>query len=224
MKRTRMLLWLIVIPVLLSACLKNLPDKNAGKIESTQTREEILADQMAAAQATGTAPVVSGETTSEEIEIRSGTTPIPAGVTYDNPWDYCQAVGTISTPGSEYTGAQTHPDVTSSVLQAMGIDNAEAGSFSVIWRCMNGQVWGCDSSSYPNCPNPVDFSSEPSDVMKQECAKPEMENIVLPAAVTGRETAYEWVCRNGVPEISGQAVSADEYGFNASIWFPVMRQ
>ncbi len=226
MKRISTLLWVLTIPVLLSACFKNLPSQSTGTPESTKTREEILTEQMAAAQTTTPGAGEATLTVGEGTGISSGTTPIPSGVTYGDPWDYCQATGSISEPGAEYTGAQPHPGITASILQAMGMDTetAASGSFSVIWRCMDSQVWGCDVSSYPNCPNPVDFSTEPSDIMKQECAKAELDNVVLPSAVTGRDTAYEWTCRNGIPEISGQGVSADAYGFNASIWLPVMRQ
>lgn len=224
MKKIHPLIWLSVLPFLLSACLKNLPQEDAGTVESTQTREEILASQLANAQVTRTPINNTGEEAVNWVEINTGANSIPAGVTFDNPWDYCQAVRTISSPGIEYVGKTPNDEVTESVLQAMNIDNSEAANHSTIWRCMNGQVWGCDSSSYPNCPNQVDFSTEPSDIMKEECAKSEMENVVLPSAVTGRDTAYEWICKAGLPEITGQEVTADEFGFNANIWFPVMQQ
>ncbi|MHC1772548.1 MAG: hypothetical protein AB9907_12620 [Flexilinea sp.] len=224
MKKMHTLILLSVLPLLLTACLKNLPGGNAGTTESTQTREEILADQLANVQGT---PAPGSDTVEEAVnwvEINAGANSIPAGLTFDNPWDYCQAVGTISSPGIEYAGKTPYDAVTTSILQAMNIDTSEVASHISIWRCANGQVWGCDSSTYPQCPNQVDFSTEPSDIMKEECAKSEMENVVLPGAVTGRDTAYEWVCKAGIPEISGQAVSADEFGFNANIWFPVMKQ
>ena len=69
------------------------------------------------------------------VEINAGANSIPAGLTFDNPWDYCQAVGTISSPGIEYAGKTPYDAVTTSILQAMNIDTSEVANHISIWRC-----------------------------------------------------------------------------------------
>ena len=64
MKKMHTLILLSVLPLLLTACLKNLPGENAGTTESTQTREEILADQLANVQGT---PAPGSDTVEEAV-------------------------------------------------------------------------------------------------------------------------------------------------------------
>ena len=223
MKKTIPLIWIFLVPFMVSACLKNLPSENRNPIQNTPAEEQTASGQTALSQTESTVVSDQPQNQTNQMNILLGSNTLPAGTTFDNPWDYCKAVGTINTPGSEYIGKSPNDEVTESVLQAMGIDLSEASNHITIWRCANGQVWGCDSSSYPQCPELVDFSTQPSEIIQNECAKPGMENVTLPGAVTGYTTAYEWTCKSGVPQITGQGVTADEFGFNANIWFPVIR-
>ena len=42
---------------------------------------------------------------------------------------------------------------------------------------------------------------------------------VIPAAVTGRATVYEWVCQDGKPKAGKQLFTADPRGYLADFWF-----
>ncbi len=224
MKKVIPLIWILLIPFMVSACLKNLPGEKREPAPNTPVVEQGVTEQTGPSLTDSAGTSGTSQNQINQVNVLVGSNTLPAGVTYDNPWDYCKAVGTINTPGSEYTGKTPNDEVTRSILQAMGINLTEVPNHITIWRCANGQVWGCDSSSYPQCPELVDFSTQPSEIIKTECAKPEMENVTLPGAVTGHTTAFEWTCISGLPQITGQGVTADEFGFNANIWYPVIKQ
>lgn len=212
--RIYVLFFLLFLSLSFSGCLKNLPQKDLQPIGEPPAVDEISGrlddtDQIPAVEGT---PNTMG----------AGNA-IPAGITYEDPWQYCLAAVTVNAPGEEYTGSPSPEAIRESVFRMLMIAEADRPSHNVIWRCLDGQVMGCDATASQDCLTSYSLDQTPSSAAVEECAKPDMEGIVLPAAVAGRETPYEWSCVNGEPTITGQGISIDEQGFNLLIWFPVMK-
>ena len=213
---------LIILSLLLSSCISNLP----GKVTSTPDATEIALSQ--ADSTTQSTAVVLEEDALPVGELvwteASGTRELPAGSSYDDPWDYCNAVGTIDQPGSEYNGENPPAAVKEEVLSALSVSASDGTGHNVVWRCVDNQVMGCDTTMFQHCLTLMDLSTTPKDAVVTECKKTEMNNSTLPSAVVDNDTPYEWTCNNGVPVISGQGISVDEQGYNTSIWYLVPRQ
>lgn len=209
MKKNRILPWFI-LPVLLSGCLTNIPIKSP---------DEPIA--LAAASETAPDPVEGAP-----VFVDSGAdfpnpdaTPIPAGTTFDSPWRYCEAVYTIDSPGIEYVGEKPPAAVRKTVTNMVGVSESDGAAHSIVWRCMDGQVYACDVTASTHCLTKMKLLTQPSQAMVSECSKAENEGLVLPVAVTGPETPYEWTCTDSVPTITRQGITVDPRGFNANIWY-----
>lgn len=138
---------------------------------------------------------------------------------YDDPFRYCAAVGTIDQPDGRYTG----PELPDSIVQAMvrgGIVTADAPpefQRNAVWRCMEDHVWVCHFGANLPCAEKADTSQAPAPAMQDYCrTHPTAEAI--PAAVTGRATVYEWACKDGKPEVVKQLFTADPQGYLAEFW------
>ncbi len=152
-----------------------------------------------------------------------GGAPVP--VSYTDPCAYCAAVGTVDTPGADYTGPKVSEALARGLQLAMDapdtpLDMIQNGS---VWRCMDGQVYGCFVGANLPCEAKGDPSREPAQEAVDFCqANPDSDFI--PAVAIGRETIYEWRCRAGTPEISRQVNEVDAQGFIAGIWYPVIAE
>lgn len=141
-------------------------------------------------------------------------------VTFDDPFAYCAAVGTMDAPDARYTG----PGMPDSIVQAMvaqGIVSADAPlefQKNAVWRCMNSKVWVCHYGANLPCLEKADTSQEPSAEMKQFCTENPAAEFI-PAYVTGRATVYEWRCRDGKPEVVRQIFAVDAQGYLADFWY-----
>lgn len=140
--------------------------------------------------------------------------------TYDDPFAYCAAIGTIDAPEARYTG----PKMPVSIVQAMlakGIivpDAPPEFQQNAVWRCMDARVWVCHFGANLPCLEKADPSQTPTTEMKDFCkANPDVEAI--PAAVTGRATVYEWRCTSGTAEIARQVFHADPQGYLTEFWY-----
>jgi hypothetical protein len=145
----------------------------------------------------------------------------PGGpVKYSDPFAYCAAVGTADSPSPQYTG-QKLPDVIVQGMISQGIVSADAPpefQSNAVWRCMNHQVWVCHFGANLPCEDKADTSTAPSPEIQGFCGSdPNAESV--PAAVTGRDTVYEWRCRSGKPEIARQVFQTDPQGFIANFWY-----
>ena len=145
-------------------------------------------------------------------------TPKPA--TYDDPFAYCAAVGTIVTPGADYTGDKVPETVATGLQTALNapdtpVDVLQNGSF---WRCMDGSVYACFVGANLPCESKADMSKTPNDAENDFC-KQNPNSDFIPAAATGHETVYEWRCTDGAPAIVKQAVQTDAQGFLADFWY-----
>ena len=150
------------------------------------------------------------------------SSPVPAQPTVvtDDPFAYCAAVGTIDAPDGRYTGAAM-PEVIVQGLVRQGIVSPDAPpefQASAVWRCVDGRVWVCHFGANLPCQAKADLSKTPSAEMEGFC----QENpaaAVIPAAVTGRATVYEWKCSEGKATIVGQVLQVDAQGYLADFWY-----
>lgn len=214
MKKIRIFPWFL-LPVLLSGCFSNIPVQSPA--EPTQA-EVSDADEGLTGNDAGSfesAPVFdAGEADLPSPE----TTPVPAGTTFENPWRYCEAVFTIDSPGAEYIGEKPPAAVRKAVVNMVGVSESDGAAHSVVWRCMEGQVYACDVTASAHCLVKMSLLTLPSQAMINECTDAEKDGTVLPAGVTGPETPYEWSCVDSAPKITRQIVTVDPRGFNANIW------
>ena len=145
--------------------------------------------------------------------------------TYSDPFAYCAAMGTIDAPDAQYQG----PAMPDAIVQGMirqGIVTADAPpdfQDNAVWRCMDGEVWVCLFGANLPCQEKADTSQEPTQEMQEFCqANPTAE--VIPAAVTGRATVYEWKCTDGQPEAGKQLFQSDAEGYLSDFWFELAPQ
>lgn len=141
-------------------------------------------------------------------------------MTYDDPFAYCAAVGTIDSPDARYTG----PKMPDSVIQGMvakGIITTDAPpefQKNAVWRCMDRHVWACHFGANLPCMEKADTSQVATPEMDSYCkANPNAD--VIPAAVTGRATVYEWKCNFRKAEVARQAFQVDVRGYLANFWY-----
>lgn len=141
----------------------------------------------------------------------------------NSPWDYCEKQ-IVSDELEVSSAAELTPtEFRERVLTRHQIQAEMADQTIITWRCMAGAVFTCNSSAYPQCGDKVDFSREPSEAMRQVCENADFDGLTLPSAVTGRNTAFEWICKDGEAVITQQAVEADGAGYNAAIWLEIPR-
>ncbi|HNS51726.1 MAG TPA: hypothetical protein PKO09_11160 [Anaerolineae bacterium] len=147
------------------------------------------------------------------------------GSTYDDPFAYCAAVGIVDAPDAQY-GGPTVPDVLVQAMIGQGIVTADAPpdfQANATWRCMDGAVWICHYGANLPCLEKADTSQTPIPAMQEFCtANPDSE--VIPAAVTGRATVYEWKCASGQPQVVRQVLQVDPRGFLSDFWYELPSQ
>jgi putative hemolysin len=144
----------------------------------------------------------------------------PGQETYSDPFAYCQAVGTIDEPDARYTGDPVPAGVVLGLIR-LGVVTADAPpefQSHATWRCMDGQVYACHYGANLPCDEKADTSQTPSAEMEDFC-KSNLNADVIPAAVTGRATVYEWKCTDGKPAIVQQVFTPDAQGFLKDFWY-----
>jgi hypothetical protein len=154
------------------------------------------------------------------ILVAPAPTATPA--VYTDPFAYCAAVGTIDTPGSTYAGPEPPPSVAEGLQKAL---NAPETPLSVIengmfWRCMDGSVYACFVGANLPCEAKADTSQTPTQAEIDFCQQNPNADVI-PAAVTGRETVFEWRCTDSTPEIVKQVFHPDAQGFISEIWYKI---
>ncbi len=143
------------------------------------------------------------------------------GETYDDPFAYCQAVGTIDAPDARYAGPEVPAVIVKAIREAAEIAESAPDDWvaqGTVWRCMDGQVWGCFRGANISCMAKANTDKTPSEEMEAYCKKhPDSE--LIPASVTGRETVYEWRCSGEKPEPVRQIFHPDKQGFISEFWY-----
>lgn len=142
---------------------------------------------------------------------------------YENPFEYCKAAGTVDTPGAEYIGAKVPDAITQKLRKDMGVSDTmpkEMFDDGTYWRCMDGSVYACNVGNNLPCQEKADVSKEPNDGMLNYCGEnPGAE--LIPMYASGRTTVYEWKCDNGTPEIVKQIAETDSAGYIKDIWYKI---
>ncbi|HEV2514437.1 MAG TPA: hypothetical protein VGV07_04255 [Devosia sp.] len=129
----------------------------------------------------------------------------PSAGSYDDPFAYCRAVGTIDYIDNRYVG----PAVTSAIAQALLVPPGSARD-RVRWRCVSGAVLACTSYIGPICdmaPTVVE--------MREFCERnPNVEQLLAPSGT--------WACVDGKPQLPADARwPIDERGFLPQGWIRV---
>jgi hypothetical protein len=148
-------------------------------------------------------------------------TPTAGGFSSDDPFAYCAEVGTIDAPDDRYTGEPVPEVIAEGIRDATGaspdapLEFFTQGSF---WRCVDGAVYACTVGANLPCEAKADTSETPSPAMTEFCQQnPDAD--VIPAAVTGRETVYAWLCEGEEAVVDRQVLAVDDRGFIADIWY-----
>ena len=139
--------------------------------------------------------------------------------TYSDPFAYCAAVGTVDAPDARYTGEAVPAAVVLGLVR-QGIVTADAPpqiQSNAVWRCVNGEVWACHFGANLPCQEKADTAQAPSTDMQVFCTVNKNAEVI-PAAVTGRATVYEWKCSDGKPAVVKQVFEADAQGYLAEFW------
>ena len=154
-------------------------------------------------------------------------TPTPArtGVpeTYSDPFAYCAAVGTMDSPDARYVGDKMPPVIVKGLRKALNAPAEAPDEFFIrgsFWRCMNRQVYACTVGANLPCEAKANLDKTPAQAIADFCQQNPSAQVI-PMAVTGRETVYEWQCQNGAPIITRQFAQPDARGFLANIWYEI---
>jgi hypothetical protein len=153
--------------------------------------------------------------------LLAACTPPAAPVSTTDPYAYCQKIQNVDTPGPQYTGPKMPQSLALALKKASGAaEDAPLEMFiqASSWRCMDGKVYACFVGANLPCSAKANLDQTPTSAETDFCqANPQSDFI--PAVVTGRETVFEWRCKNGKPETSRQLVQVDARGFIANIWY-----
>lgn len=136
------------------------------------------------------------------------------------PWKYCQAVGTNG-PVIHKVSELPSEELTRRVQITFMIQDNEKDSSYVAQRCMNGEIYVCRVSEGTNCIEKLDYSLEANEAMLAFCADPDRDGTTVASQFSGRNSAYEWRCLDGVPVIVSKIAEADPEGYDQSLWFTI---
>lgn len=149
--------------------------------------------------------------------------PSLADAGFDDPFAYCAAVGTVDVPDARYTGPAMPEAVVRGLQTALDLP-ADAPNASLarnsVWRCMDGKVYACTVGANLPCAEEADTGREPALALHDFCRQnPGAE--VIPMAVTGRATVFQWHCAGENPAIVGQFAQPDAAGYLANVWHEI---
>ena len=146
-----------------------------------------------------------------------------AGKTFDNPFAYCKAAGTVDSPGADYTGPKVPESIARGLKKAFGspestpLDMFMNGTY---WRCMDGNVYACNVGANLPCESKADVRKEPTEGMNEYC-KENASSDFIPMYVTGHSTVYDWKC-DGTTAVAGKQLSeVDAQGYQKNIWYEI---
>ena len=142
--------------------------------------------------------------------------------TYDDPFAYCAAVGTLDSPDARYIGAAVPDAVINGYLQAAGLTGStellDMLRQTTTWRCMDGSVMVCNYGANLPCAAQANTDSAPTQAMNDYCAQNPGSDFI-PMSVTGHETIYNWSC-DGETALAGEQIDQpDAAGYLSRIWY-----
>ena len=159
-------------------------------------------------------------------EKRITKTAIPAGgiperdLSGDDPWERCRVLINSESDLSAIAGLEPE-EFRRRVQITFMVRDADAETSFILSRCMAGKLYACPVSESTNCLEPLNFSTEPNDRMKEICTDPALDGGILTTRMSGINSAFQWVCRNGEPVITAQIAEADAAGYDKSLWFEI---
>jgi Tol biopolymer transport system component len=160
----------------------------------------------------------------ESVTQTQTANPAPAQKTYNDPFEYCAAVGTLDTPDSRYTGPQISDEIINGFKSAAGLEDStepmDMFKKTTIWRCMDSQVYACNFGANLPCDSKANPDKTPSPEMEDYC-KTNPGSDFIPMSVTGHATIYSWHCFKDAPVLLEQIDQVDVAGYLASIWYPI---
>jgi hypothetical protein len=145
---------------------------------------------------------------------------------FSDPFTYCAAMGTIDAPDERYVGASVPEVIIADLREKAEISEdapADWVAEGTVWRCMEGEVWACFVGANLPCAEKADTSTTPQPQVEDFCsANPNAE--IVPMAVAGRATIYEWRCVDGNPQVVRQIFEADAQGYLSDFWYELTPQ
>ena len=152
--------------------------------------------------------------------VAQSTPTLQPPASYSDPFAYCAAVGTVDAPDAHYSGDKMPAAILQGMIRQGVVSGDAPAAFqkNAVWRCMDGQVWACHFGANLPCEERADTSQTPTAEMEDFC-KNNRDADVIPAAVTGRATVYEWRCTDGKPAVVKEGFTRDAQGFIADWWF-----
>lgn len=142
--------------------------------------------------------------------------------TFVDPFDYCAAVGTIEVSDrlfdERFIGRPPIEQIRKVFRIGPGFDFLSDDSF--VWRCFQGNVFGCWQSNKEIC-HRADISRVPTREMEDYChVKGNRNSRDLPTFVmdTRHPSMYRWACRLGVATITEQLFTPDQRGYPPDLW------
>jgi hypothetical protein len=143
--------------------------------------------------------------------------------TFTDPFAYCAAVGTIDSPDARYTGPKMPDDLAKALRTASGgaedapLDMFKEGGY---WRCVDGKVYACTVGANLPCAEKANTDRTPTDAENEYCQE-NPDSDMIPAAVTGHETIYDWHCKGKTAEAGQEIFHVDARGFITEIWYQI---
>jgi hypothetical protein len=142
---------------------------------------------------------------------------------YTDPFVYCADVRNIDAPDSRFNGPHM-PDVVAQGLKVASGASADAPiemfTTGAYWRCMDGKVYACTVGANLPCDSKANTDMTPTQPEIDFCtANPTSD--VIPAAVTGHDTIYAWICKAGKPVADKQVFRVDKQGYIVEIWYEI---
>jgi hypothetical protein len=141
----------------------------------------------------------------------------------DDPFAYCESVGTIDAPDAGYSGPEVPEAIAKGLREEAGVADDAPEDWvltGTTWRCMDDQVWACFVGANLPCSEKADTSREPTSEMEAFC-QGNPTSDAIPVAVTGRATVYTWRCTDGQPEIVEQVAEPDSQGYLSNVWYRI---
>jgi len=135
-------------------------------------------------------------------EVKVSTTPLNLAdlstSTWDDPFAYCAAIGTVDGPDRRYAGPASTPAIGAAFASPTRAPR---------WRCLNGALLACTAATDAAC----DPTPSVAQMIAHCTANPDAKNMVAPSGT--------WSCRGTRPEIPlGQAWPVDARGFLPGAW------
>lgn len=173
----------------------------------------------------GCAPIqpvtpAAGEATAEpETEATSVPTVAADAATYDDPFAYCAAVGTVDAPDERFTGEELPVVIAEGIRAAFNAEDVDLEVYQrgTVWRCLDHKVYACNVGANIPCLAKADESTEPTQPMIDYCTDNAGSDFI-PAVVTGRSTVYEWGCEDTEPVVVDKYTEVDSQGFLEFAW------